>query len=568
MRESGASTTEDDSTTGGAQSEGDPLSGPPGPAPGPDGRCPSPDGPRRRPGAASDRTSGLVGLAGLALVGLVLRAWALGSPQGYLNADEAHTPIQALELLRGHAWVLVPGTPYGGNLEAWLDAPLAAVFGLSALRSKLEVTLMWLLAAVVLSRSVRHLGRGPAAAAFAAVWLPGAALVVLSTIAYPGYAAGLLATSAVVVLARPLLDEAAGAGGESLASRGVRTLPWRTGAIGVLAAVATWQHPLYGWVCAVTAAAVVWRQRRRALAVLPTLVAGGALGITPVVVTNLRNDLVTFRFRGAATVPYPSRVRAWITDLFPRAVGAKWNSWDWVAGRLSQVLAVLLLLVLVATCLAVLRWSPPSGKVAAAALLAAPVVMTLLGGNTSYTFDGRYAAMALPAAAIAVGHGVALLPRGWTGGHRVHLAIVAWAIVAVVAPLRVGGDPLRVTDEALDELVAFLDARQVTAVRADYWVAYRIVVRTDERIAASPLSPVKFERYERRVRRAEAATGGAGVLVLETDQVGPYLAAAPPFDAAPLNGFSQFRGHQRVDVAEWSVFLPPSPAASTTTGGG
>jgi hypothetical protein len=92
-------------------------------------------------------------------------------------------------------------------------------------------------------------------------------------------------------------------------------------------------------------------------------------------------------------------------------------------------------------------------------------------------------------------------------------------------------------------------------------------VRTDERIAASPLAPVKFERYERRVRRAEAATGDAGVLVLETSQVGPYLAAAPPFDTAPLSGFSQFREHLRVEVAVWSVFLPPAPSASTATGG-
>lgn len=511
---------------------------------------------------ARPHSTGVLGLAGLALLGIALRAWLLVSPRGYLNADEAHTSIQARELFRGHGWILVPGTPYGGNVEAWLDAPLAALLGLSGLRSKVEVIVLWLVAAVVLARSVRHLGRGPAAAAFGAMWVPSAALVLLSTLAYPGYSIGLLATCGVLAVARPLLDQPEPERKDRAMRRSVVS---RSGALGLLAGLAVWQHPLYGWVCATAIVAVVWRQRRRLLAVVGPLLGGGVLALSPVIVTNLRHDLISLRFRGPETEPYPDRVRAWITDLFPRAIGAKWQVPGWVAGRLSQVVAVLVLVALVAVCLAVLRWSPASGKVAAIALLLGPVALTLLG-NTAYTLDGRYAVMVLPAGALVVAHGVALLPVGWVGGLRVPTAVAAWSVLAVMLPFRQGIGALEGPDRDIDQLVAVLDAHQATAVRADYWVAYRVVVHTDERIAASPLDPVKFDRYEQRVRRADARADGADVLVLDTDQVAAYLAAAAPFDAFPLNGFAQYRAHGRVEVSQWTVFLPP-PGASPIGGG-
>jgi len=518
-------------------------------------------------GRAFGRFRGLAGLAGLGLLGLALRAWVVLSPLGYLNADEANTSIQARELFRGNAWILVPGTPYGGNLEAWLDAPFAALLGLSALRNKVEVGVIWLVAAAVLARSVRHLGRGPAAAAFGALWLPSAALVLLSTLDYPGYSMGLLATCGVLALARPLLDiqpPLADRGGDRVE---LRALAWRAAATGALAGLAVWQHPLYGWVGACTLAAVAWRQRHLARAVLLPLVAGGVVALAPVVVANLRHDLVSLRFRSPATIAYPERVRAWVTDLYPRSVGAKWMDPGWVLPGPSQVLAVLLLAALLVTCLAVARWSPLSGKVAAGTLVLAPFTLTLLG-NTAYTQDARYAAMVLPVAGLVVAHGVALLPPGWRTGRGVALVATAWALLAVALPVS-RTDMAAFADRTgeVDQLVEFLDARQITAIRADYWVAYRVVVESDERIAASPLAPIKFDRYEQRVRRADAAAGGAGVLVLDRDQAATYSAAVARGEL-PYRSFPQFQGHRRVEVSRWTVFLPPGPPAAPTTGGG
>ncbi|MEO7519351.1 MAG: hypothetical protein ABIY58_11395, partial [Acidimicrobiales bacterium] len=176
---------------GGASGPDDGVAGPLGDPPAaPDRRAVGSMG--RRP--EQGRVAGLAGLLGLVVLGIGLRVWLLVTPLGYLNADEAQTSIQARELLRGHAWVLVPGTPYGGNVEAWLDAPLTALLGFSATRNKLEAGLLWLVAGLVLARSVRRLGRGPAAAALGVVWLCSAALVLQSTLAYPGYSIGLLAT--------------------------------------------------------------------------------------------------------------------------------------------------------------------------------------------------------------------------------------------------------------------------------------------------------------------------------------------------------------------------------------
>lgn len=228
----------------------------------------------------SGRAGGLLGFLGLVLLGICLRVWLLASPLGFLNSDEAMTGIQARELFRGHGWILVPGNAYGGNVEAWLDAPLAAIFGLSVLRNKVEVGVLWLLAALVLALGVRHLGRVPAAAAFAVVWIPAAPLVFLSTLAYPGYPAGLLAACGVVALAGPLIDQPQRADigqGGGLAARALGC-PLRGAAralaIGALAGVAVWMHPLYGWVCATSVMAVAWQHRRRLRTVIAPWTAG------------------------------------------------------------------------------------------------------------------------------------------------------------------------------------------------------------------------------------------------------------------------------------------------------
>ena len=105
-------------------------------------------------------SAGFPGLLWIGVLGVCVRVWLLASPLGYINSDEANTSIQARELFRGHGWILVPGTPYGGNVEAWIDAPLAALLGLSATRNKVEAIVLWLVAGLVLAGSVRHLGRG------------------------------------------------------------------------------------------------------------------------------------------------------------------------------------------------------------------------------------------------------------------------------------------------------------------------------------------------------------------------------------------------------------------------
>lgn len=166
---------------------------------------------------------------------------------------------------------------------------------------------------------------------------------------------------------------------------------------------------------------------------------------------------------------------------------------------------------------------------------------------------------------MVLAHGVALLPTGWNRPWRMSVAVAAWTMLAVVVPFTgIGSVAER---PGLDQLVAFLDARPITALRADYWLAYRIVVRTDERIAASPIVTIKFDRYEERVRQADAAAGGGGVLVIKRPDTAAYLVGAPPFDAYP-----QFRDHQRVNVSLWTVFLPnatpPDSTAPTSSGGG
>ena len=190
----------------------------------------------------------------------------------------------------------------------------------------------------------------------------------------------------------------------------------------------------------------------------------------------------------------------------------------------------------------------PSAKAAAAALVLAPFTITLFG-NTYYTLDGRYAVMVLPAAAMVVGHGAALLTALRRPRVGVVPLVVAWAVLATAVPLwtQLPHD-LVAPNRDVEVLADTLRAHGVSVVRADYWIAYRLVAVTDERVVASPIAPIKFLRYEEVVRAAEAR--GEAALVLFTAQVPDYLAGKPPFDR-----HQGFRSGARVHVGSWTVFL-------------
>ena len=68
-------------------------------------------------------------------VGLLIRVWLMRTSLSALNADEAVTGLQALEVLSGRFRIVVAGNEYGSTTETYLLAPFLAFWtGVGPLR--------------------------------------------------------------------------------------------------------------------------------------------------------------------------------------------------------------------------------------------------------------------------------------------------------------------------------------------------------------------------------------------------------------------------------------------------
>ena len=143
----------------------------------------------------------------VSVVGIVLRILVLRSPSGELNSDEAYTGLQAMGVLDGRFPVVVDGNRYTAVLEAYLFAPIVGLAGPSIVLLKLVPVFFWAITAVltyvagtyVIKRRV-----GAVAASF--VWIAPGALLVVSTLAYVGYALGMAVCVATLYTSAKLID--------------------------------------------------------------------------------------------------------------------------------------------------------------------------------------------------------------------------------------------------------------------------------------------------------------------------------------------------------------------------
>src|SRR5579872_1827955 len=76
---------------------------------------------------------------------LLLRIWLTVRTQGVIDGDEALVGIQAERILHGVFPIYFYGIPYFGSLEAYLVAPLSAIFGPSAWVLRMEPLILSLL---------------------------------------------------------------------------------------------------------------------------------------------------------------------------------------------------------------------------------------------------------------------------------------------------------------------------------------------------------------------------------------------------------------------------------------
>ncbi|MEU7843517.1 hypothetical protein AB0B39_21475 [Micromonospora sp. NPDC049114] len=481
--------------------------------------------PRPRPGSHLGLVGWLTGLAVLA--GVSYRLWLLNHATPPTNSDEATMGLAALHIARGEDFpVWFYGQQYMGPLEAYLAAPVFALFGPSLFGLRLPTLALYALFLLLTWRlTLRLTGDRWFALLVVALLALGADRVVKNQlIAGGGYPEMNAAGAALVLLA---VDLAAGRPGW----RPVRWAVW-----GFLAGLLLWVDPLVlPYVVATGAVLVGFRHRELRGRAGALLGAAAVLGAAPLLGHSLltgRNPLHAVLAAGGAdaTASWADRLHGGLLLGPPLGMGfcgpgscATWQLW-W-----AYALPVLLV-VAAATAWRALRHPPGSRgadgstpRVAAAMRLA--LVLAAAATLAAYTLSSssgltpvessRYLSTLL----ISV---PALLWPVWTLARRgpgwpvTRLgAFVVLAATLVTAAYASGqaartAPATRTAEARHAELVATLRHLGVRHVRADYWTCNRLTFASGEEVVCAVVDDTlrpgfdRYPAYRREVERAAA----------------------------------------------------------------
>jgi hypothetical protein len=441
----------------------------------------------------------------IAVVGLVARWWLLNTPQGALNADEAVTGLGAIDALDGRFDVVIPGAAYTANFESYLFAPVVALFGPYVTPLKAMPIILWACGTFVLFRFVRSLaGSTSAAVAAAMLWLvPGAAMVV-STRAYLAYSGGIVwSTAALWAISRAATDQPG---------------RWRNALLaGVLAGCALYAHPLYFSTLGGAALVVTWYRRRDLRGWWLPAGAGALAALSPFLLWNVAHGFPSLEPTAVTDTTYLERLRGVFVAVWPRALGLRDFAGAWVLGRPVTIVVMAVVVALAGIGLRRLFALGPAGRTLAAAVIGAPMLMSLLSA-TGYVADGRYAVLFIAPTFAAVAIGLVAVvewlavrrPAARKAPHHRRVVILAAALAAwcgvLLAPyqLKVVGTKLGDPNAGMSAVVARLRAAEVTKVSADYWTAIPITYLTDAEIPTAVVGfPIRYPHYQQIVESSD-----------------------------------------------------------------
>ncbi len=447
------------------------------------------------------------GFSPLALVpamvgGLLLRWWMLASPIGGLDSDEAVGLMIAEDYLDGEITVFYWGQSYGGTLESILTAPVFAVTGPSVVAAKVVAVGLHALACLLIWRVGRRVfdeRTGQMAGLLAWVLSPG--VVWYSTKARAFYGVSIvLAMAAVLLAARLLTEDERDAPQWWLRRRGPASfdadafdLLW----LGLVIGLSVWVSPLISFVLVPVVALLAW-QRRDLLGRIGWVVPGGLVGGAPWLAVNLARGFPSLEQPAVAEAGnYLDRLEGYLSRLLPTLMGLRAvYSGSWIGGPLGQMAAVLVGVVLVMTVWKARRrsWLPLTLLVGYSVLFAVPA-------TTSFVDEPRYGYLLSPILALIVAWPLSKLP---TPVALVPVALLVATSVGVVGLSRWAEEHPGHWDlnpPELDELEATLVELEIDAVKAEYWIAYRLDFETD--LIASPTDHIRNPTLDAEVLASE-----------------------------------------------------------------
>ena len=423
-------------------------------------------------------------IVGLVAVGVAGRVYFYTSPLGVPDADEAIGGLMARDALHGHLTAFMWGQAYGGPLETWLAAPVVGVFGPTWLGLRMIPILLSAAASLVVWRvGLRTMTANAAVTAAALSWFFPSTLLWKTTHFHIFYASSMLLGMLVVLQVLRLREQPS--------ARGMFLL-------GLFAGVGLWQS---FQLAAIVPTAVVWLivRRRDVLRLLPATVAGGVIGLIPVIASNLRHDWWSRDIgHPGNTVPYLDRVGRFFTTTLPLAldlripVTLQWFNWKPIGIALYGVLIVGFIRLL---WLQRRRQSRSSLELLLVIVLVFPFLYAI-SPLTTFRFHAGYVVVLMPI--------LSLLVCAWirTEGQAVVTSAVAIALLASsTLSLDVAYRDSRTSYSFADmgdhsplprdfgPLIDRLDQLGIRRVYASYWIAHRITEETGTRIVAADMRP-------------------------------------------------------------------------------
>lgn len=451
----------------------------------------------------SDLSAGTViagGLTGVAIaLGIALRAWYVFHQP--MNSDEAVVGLMVQQILHGHFTAFYWGQVYGGG-EAYLVAPVFAVFGSSAGALQVVPITLAAAAAIVTWRIAHHLVASHALAALAGavVWVVPQSAVMNSTQELGFRGVTLLCGLSLILVALRIYE-------------GHQTWPAFAG-LGLLAGVGWWSSPeiVYYTIPAAWLIVAVIRddpevQRlRRWGGRLGVAAVAAVIGAMPWLWANINSELRSLH-PGAFDAPpnepsYLGHLHIFFEFMLPmlfslRAEGS--GAWMWFRPAIFVIMLLLALIGVNAVVMCLIR--DVRSRALAVAVLLFPFLLAV-SPATWFWGDGRYANLGMPLIVLVllVGGeevGQRLMPGKTRAQHRHQgqvqrftaiatmftlMALSVANFAAFVAPAasfftgwtNPNGPSLATVDE--------LEAHHIHYAYADYWVAYKLDFLSDGRL--------------------------------------------------------------------------------------
>ena len=469
------------------------------------------------------------------IVGIVLRWLVLESPAGVLNSDEAYTGLATLGILDGRFPVVVDGNRYSAVIEAYLFAPVLGVTGADIFVLKLIPILFWALAAILVYLAGTYLaGRRVGAVGGALVWITPGALLVVSTLAYVGYALGMAIAVATLVMAARVIDRDRAAVGSSAV-------------LGALAGLGFYVHPMYVAVLLPLTLPVAWHHRRSGRAFWLPFVGAGIVVNLPFLAWNAANGFPSTEVQNGLPGTYTDRLDTFFRELIPRGYGLRDISFEWVFGRNLGWLAYAALFALVVLgCIGLVRRDDRRSRWLVPITLIAVWPLMALFSPLIWSADGRYNVISFPFVAIAVASALTLLPAAdpkWLTTAGVALVAIWGAVFVWPHTSDVVADRSTDPNASLYDLVDFLEAEGIDRVAGSYWRVLTVEYGSDRSIigAISPPEPVRFPDRQRIVQGSPPED---------------VAFVFPPWAEDPTKLWMPPENYERIVVGDTVVYLP------------